>query len=406
MISRESTSRPASRPYRQKWQVSVFLLATFPWALLYLLIASKIYFRGDDIGLVPKNLNESIIGGNCGEGMIANSRSQASFSIDAFPRDFSIYLASVPYPGEWPFPLNMPAYLEEDDPSNTSRNITITTCVPVMTRQIDVEANLPTVLESIQKQTSMADEVAVVISDVDKLRKQWKSQGGESGWCSFLMELIRAYIPGVPRVRVACIGGRLTAGWARNILARLATSEILSFIDADDEEYSVRNEVTRNMFECYRDQLSLLLHSASNDRFMNKYEVLQAYREDEKGVPRYGVRPGDRCADDELVRPRLGPPLVTYGDKLFDRIWVTFDKWVLGGGVAHGHMIVHKRVFRHVKFSVLAKGEDAMFARDIIMTFGRRKYAFIFLSRPLTWYRRPGNVNQDLLRASSNNTIL
>ena len=410
MISRESTT-PASLPQSQKHgdgvrrrqpntsKLSAFLLMTSSWVLLYLLIASKIHFHGDDIDFVPKH--SATIGSKCEEGDGKGS----PVSTDELPSEFSIYLPSIPDPDNWPSPLDKPAYLAEDEPSNANKNITITTCIPVMTRQIDIESNLPTILQSIQKQTLLADEVAIAISDVDRLRKQWKKQGGESGWCSFITEFLRTYIPDVPRIRVACVGGRLTAGWARNVLARLATSEILSFVDADDEEYSVRNEVTRSMFECYRGQLNLLLHSYSKDSFMHRYETLHRYKEEEKGNRRYGVKPGDKCADDELGRPPLGLPLVSYGDNLYDRIWDTFDKWVLGNLVAHGHMIVHKRVFLHVKFTVLAKGEDAMFARDVIMTFGRRRNATMFLCRPLTWYRKAGQANKDLLVSSNASNI-
>mmetsp|Transcript_22305 Transcript_22305/g.48536 ORF Transcript_22305/g.48536 Transcript_22305/m.48536 type:complete len:416 (+) Transcript_22305:146-1393(+) len=412
MISRASTI-PASLTQSQKHRDGVrrrqpnartisgfLLLMASSWVFLYLLIASRINFHGDGIDPVPKS--SATIGSKCEEGDGEGDRVLAS--TDELPSEFSIYLPSIPDPDNWPSPLDKPAYLEEDEPINANLNITITTCIPVMTRQIDIELNLPWVLQSIQKQTVLADEVAIVISDVDRLRSQWKKQGGESGWCSFIIEFVRAYIPNVPRIRVACVGGRLTAGWARNVLARLATSSVLSFVDADDEEYSVRNEVTRSMFECYRGQLNLLLHSYSRGKFLHKYEILHKYKEEEKGNPRYGVKPGDKCADDELARPLLGwsgPPLVTYGDNLYDLMWETFDGWVLGNLVAHGHMVVHKRVFLHVKFTVLAKGEDALFARDVIMTFGRRRNATIFLCRPLTWYRKAGGANKDLLVSSN-----
>lgn len=337
---------------------------------------------------------------------------------ESHQRDLSLYLPTVPHPDEWPWPLDNPSWSTSTSIAHNKSNhdsddtvITITTCIPVMTRQVDVETNLPRVLASIQNQTVKADEVAIVISDVDRLRMKWKQKGAEDGWCQATLNFVRHFLPvaDVPSVRVVCVGGRLTAGWARNVLARAATGTILSFIDADDEEYPVRNEVIQNMFSCYRGQLNLLLHGYAKDGVMHRYETRMGYKEEEKGRPRYAVRPGDRCADDELAKPRLGPPLVAYGNKLYEKLWETFDRWVLGGrngviegmGIAHGHMIIHRRVFQHVHFTTLAKGEDAMFARDIVMTYGSRKEAAICLGRPLTWYRKAGNANEDLITSEA-----
>lgn len=206
-----------------------------------------------------------------------------------------------------------------------------------------------------------------------------------------MLAQVREIIPNtaVP-VKIICFGDRMTAGLARNVLARVATRKVLSFIDSDDKEYLVRNEVIKNMFECYRGQLSLLIHSFSREgKDRHVYELMNGGN---NGIPNYGVPPDHRCSDEE------GRLEVHYGDDLYDRLGETHEKWLLYNTLAAGHMVVHRRVFQHVRFISAYKGEDCMFIRDIIATYGRTRNSSIFLDRPLTWYNERGNNNRDLIR--------
>jgi glycosyltransferase involved in cell wall biosynthesis len=63
-------------------------------------------------------------------------------------------------------------------------------------------------------------------------------------------------------LKLVCIGGRLSAGRARNVAATLARGDVFSFLDADDRELPIRNQLIQNMFTCY-EKLQVLFHSFS-----------------------------------------------------------------------------------------------------------------------------------------------
>jgi hypothetical protein len=83
--------------------------------------------------------------------------------------------------------------------------------------------------------------------------------------------------------------------------------------------------------------------------------------------------------DDPNVDVLRGPDFTQILKETMKRLWLTPT-------MAHGHPIVHRSVFDHVHYSTLAHGEDSLFVRDVLYSYGQRNNTVIFLGRPLSTY--------------------
>lgn len=245
-------------------------------------------------------------------------------------------------------------------------NLTLSTLVPALKNDgYEVVLKL---LESIEKATVPPDEVVIAMSNVGKDENNTFCNG-------FLKELTQVYTKSP--IKLICIGERRTAGIARNVAAKSSRGELLSMADSDDTEYPIRNEVTKNVFECHDRRLKLFLHGFSK-RTQNTDSLL-------------AIPDGCECAEDEK-----GVKTVA-GARLYDKLEKTHKIMALmEPGVTHGYPVVHRTVFEEAKYSSLYKGEDCLFLRDVLYSLGRNDEAAVFLNRPLIFYLKEGRAYTDL----------
>lgn len=272
------------------------------------------------------------------------------------------FLCTLPTP-EAKWPIKGKEVAESD-------SLTISTLVPGLPE--DLESNLPALLQSMREQTQPTDEIIIVISNVQTL-KDFSHRGGVE-WCRQAQQKLGE------KVRVVCIAERLTAGRARNVAAHLASGTIFSFIDSDDLEFPIRNQIVRNMFGCYRKNLRVFIHGYVRNYGESKHPYdIQRKRHKDKSP--YGYIPsGEECADEEDgVEVQRYAELREVLDATQERLWLSYYH-------AHGHVVVHRSVFDHFQFNTMAYGEDSVFIRDIVYGYGREKDAVVFLNRPLTTY--------------------
>lgn len=241
----------------------------------------------------------------------------------------------------------------------------ISTCIPALAAT--ARGQLQPLLKASKAQTLIANETVIVVSNVSP---EVISKGNGTVWCEQLWNSLGQD----DNTKVICIGERLTAGRARNIAAYFAVGEIISFIDADDNEVQTRNEIIRKAFDCSKGALKLLLHSFS--------------RKPEQLFPDYSFR--------RLDCEKWGRTLHR-GDYLYEKLKSTHDRWWLLPDIANGHLITHRSLFENIQFSTLAKGEDSLFIRDVLYMYGRENNTVTFIHIPLTSYFKSSGANKDLL---------
>lgn len=240
----------------------------------------------------------------------------------------------------------------------------ISTCIPGLAAT--AKHQLQSVLSSSSSQTALAAEIVAVVSDV---LGEIATEVNGTAWCAKLWKFLAG--TSKSKLRLVCVGERLTAGRARNIAAHMSRGNIISFIDADDHELPTRNEVITKAFTCDK-ELKLLLHGFS--------KVLQK-------STNYSFR--SKCQ--EWTKSHVS------GSQLYEQLEKTHSRWWLLPSIAHGHMVVHRDVFRGVRFTSLAKGQDSVFIRDALFMYGRSNKTSTFIPLPLTTYIKSNHANKDLL---------
>jgi glycosyltransferase involved in cell wall biosynthesis len=109
-------------------------------------------------------------------------------------------------------------------------------------------------LHSLKAQTVPADEVVIVVSNVLTKANTSHAEASASDWCAVTQRNLVTWYNSSDssKVKLMCVGERTTAGRARNLAARFASGDILSFIDADGQEVPIMNQIIQNKFEhCY-----------------------------------------------------------------------------------------------------------------------------------------------------------
>ncbi len=276
-----------------------------------------------------------------------------------------------------------------DDNIETSQPTTIATCVPGLAKDIYDESKVSNFLRSNQRQHVHAKELLFLFSDVDAVITENSAEGlvmtGEQ-WCKDAQTSLQDFHDSL---KIVCVGERITAGRARNVLSRIATSDVLAFIDTDDEEEPERNQIIQQIFDCHP-QLKLFIHS--------NYGTGQGLY----GKVRY--HPYDSLSAEETIQVNCPDAQhgveVIRGLQLREMLDQTQDVMKFGirtvGGMRPGHLVIKRDVTRYVRSSSIYKGQDTLWARDIIYMYGRRDETAMFLNRPLTTYYQSShsfNVN-------------
>ncbi|KAL3795061.1 hypothetical protein HJC23_006382 [Cyclotella cryptica] len=223
----------------------------------------------------------------------------------------------------------------DEDGTGTLKPPTITVAIPSIREDIDV--NLPRLKKSIEAQTSLPDEVVLVVSGVQPEEcprfNEWK---------------------------VICHQPLIHAGIARNLVWERASSELVSFFDADDQMYPERISAIRSYFMQHPD-LQLLLHSFSADPLKDhNASVVKSVELDGHAIYATAVKTEGR------------------------RDWV-LEK------AAHGHPTIRKSI--HCAPFPAVYGEDAHFVRSCIHSFGNSSEAIAYIPNELTLYV-PRNVQK------------
>ena len=205
---------------------------------------------------------------------------------------------------------------------------TITVAIPSIRE--DIHVNLPRLKESMDTQTSMPDEVVLVVSGV------------HPDEC-----------PTFGEWKVICHLPLIHAGIARNLAWDRASSEVVSFVDADDQMYPERISVIRSYFDP-RPNLQLLLHSSST-------EPLQEHN---KSVFN-GIELEGHAIYTTAVKTR--------GKKI----------WVVDNSVP-GHLTIRKSI--HCAPFPAVIYEDSVFVRSCIDSLGNSSEAMAYIPHALTHY--------------------
>jgi len=305
------------------------------------------------------------------------------------------YLDHLPAPGQ-PWPATVSAIFGAAISSSASSSagvatadtstLTLTTGIPALYR--NVEEQLPNVLRSIASQTVLPEEVVIVISEVVSSDLPDGTALCQSiyTWMQMLLNWQSGNRKALIQPRLLCVGERLTAGRARNAVGKLASSDIVSFIDADDLELPLRNAVTKYHFACHP-ELQMVLHQYTKDP-------------EELALAQQQQQPQTQLLLQELAAcpPHHFGNNVAMGSRLYDMLQETHERWWLRKEMAHGHMVVRRTVLEQFQFSSMYKGEDAAFIRDVLFAYGRNDEAAVYLKRPLTSYFQSNQANRDLLK--------
>jgi hypothetical protein len=257
---------------------------------------------------------------------------------------------------------------------------TIATCVPGLAKDVYDEKKVSSFIVSNQRQQVKAEELIFLFSDVNAVLQE-SAQINMTGeqWCQDAHKTLQNFHS---NLIVVCVGERVTAGRARNMLSRVATSDILAYIDTDDQEEPERNQVIQSVFQC-NPQLKLLIHSNYGTGH-GLYGKVRYHPYDNLPKADDAATSGMACPDEqegvEVIR----------GEALRDMLDQTHGVLKFGirtvAGMRPGHLVVRRDVTRYVHSSSIYNGEDCLWARDIIYMYGRRDETAMFLNRPLTTY--------------------
>lgn len=148
----------------------------------------------------------------------------------------------------------------------------------------------------------------------------------------------------------------------RNRGGKLATGNIITFMDADDKMHPKKLYYINKLFNEYNPLA--LVHSFSKN-YGNFEEIPKNIK----------IVNGEKIYDKILKRDGQ----IKYGK---DRIWCIPK-------AAHGHITIDSSVLNNINYiesEIFRIGEDAKFIRDIIDYYGRKSHTIIFADIPLSQY--------------------
>ena len=220
----------------------------------------------------------------------------------------------------------------------------ISTCVPSLAEDFE-NGDILQMIESLEKQTVPSNELIIVLSDSRQ----------SDGNCKVVYHTLLMRYSRSP-LKLICIGEMLSAGIAQNVAVSFAQHKILAFLDADDTQTQHRNKVIIDMFDCHPN-LKMLLHSFFKRKPVKEQSCQQ-------------------CCDAQYTTIREWDMVLQQTER----------RWWLAPNIAHGYVVVHYSVLRHVRFSSIRHGEDSMFCRDVLHMYRGYANATIFIVLQLTTY--------------------
>ena len=217
----------------------------------------------------------------------------------------------------------------DDNSCVQSPKLTVTIGIPCIKEDMDKIQKLK---KSIDAQTVQPDEVIVVISDIPKDE-----------------------CPVIDNWKVFCREKLQHAGISRNDAWSEASSDVVTFIDADDEMYAERIEIIRDYFS-HNPKLMLLIHEHSREPLSTHKQSTWPVRAKKDGHAIY-------------MQMRK-----TQGKQLH-----------LHGALHHGHISIRNNI-KCEPYTNRRKGQDSEFVRKCVQTLGDSVDKMLWLQVPLTRY--------------------
>lgn len=235
----------------------------------------------------------------------------------------------------------------DDNSCVQSTKITVTIGIPCIKEDMDKIQKLK---KSIDAQTVQPDEVILVISDIPKDE-----------------------CPVIDNWKVFCREKLQHAGISRNDAWSEASSDVVTFIDADDEMYAERIEIIRDYFS-RNPKLMLLIHEHSREPLSTHKQSTWPVRAKKDGHAIY-------------MQMRK-----TQGKQLH-----------LHGALHHGHISIRNNI-KCEPYTNRRKGQDSEFVRKCVQTLGDSADKMLWLQVPLTRYL-PRSVQEQVTKpVDSRNT--
>ena len=208
--------------------------------------------------------------------------------------------------------------------------VTLTLGIPCIKKDIPALENMKI---SIRKQTIQPDEVILVVSGVKEEE-----------------------CPAIENWIVICHDKLMYAGPARNDVWAKATSDIVSFIDADDQLYPERIEIIKKYFSNNK-ELLLLIHQFSKESIFS--------------------------------HARINYPVAKFmdGHGIYTQTKATqaSHPWI-EAKMHHGHVSFRKNIKCDKYPNVGDKAEDSYFLRKCVYSIGDEKDKMIYIRAPLSRY--------------------
>jgi glycosyltransferase involved in cell wall biosynthesis len=233
--------------------------------------------------------------------------------------------------------------------------LTISVCIPAIPR--DVESGcLHELLSSINRQTLLPTDV--IISFTNASLEETKRMHQD----------LQSYIDPVP-LRIIRSSELYVQGKSRNNAILGSTSELISFIDADDIMHPQRLRIIVDAFKG-NGELELFLHGYSKN--LNEQWVSDSF-EEKIADSREFVRKNEICNSERRTRHQPHLDL----------------------DVHHAHITMRRSIFRIHSFDETTEGfriEDSLFVRQLVASACKEKNTIDvqFLTLPLTFYRSTG----------------
>jgi len=216
-----------------------------------------------------------------------------------------------------------------------TKPVTIAMCVPCYPPDT---SELDQLMESVRKLTVKPDEIIIGHSEMSpeeakKLEKKFED--------------LQIKVVSTPKQQYAADN--------REMAALQATSDYISFMDADDVIVPFRFEMLT--FTILIDKPKAILHSYYENKIPETYT--------------------------RKIKQKV------YGDTIYDFYQKTDSPVITDYIVTHGHVTIKKEVLEQIP---LRKGkefhgkEDALYVRDIVEHYGRKKDTIVFLDIPLSVY--------------------
>jgi hypothetical protein len=245
--------------------------------------------------------------------------------------------------------------------SLTAKANDVSLCVPCIPRDIQ---HLERLLRGVQRQTRPPREVIIAISETSE-------QSGRE---------LQQRLSNIYPVIVTTTTARQFAGENRNRAVALATSPIVSFIDADDEIHPQRLEVISDMIvetraKCIVHSFVWNGHEVDRKRFdWHRANIIDGREYYERTIRFDNAPPGSEIR----VIPR-GLGITDYT-------------------VHQGHPSCQRSVALTVRQTAVPRGNDCMFLRGVLHQYGPEPTSLMFVNLPLVYYHPSDHPDNDIFK--------